>query len=232
MAAGRGPVRPQRSAARPEDLPAARPARLRPVRCHRAPSVGALLGWLALGALLGCAGTPELPAIPPSPPKPSAAAEWAPDRPRAPRAPPPELCPTLAGVLEPQVAGFAPLRGDATADGRWSGTAILPGTERCSIQGGQWPGARYACTSGPVGSGPSAQARFDTLARELDACLAKPIWFPRIWQKGEPFEFAMGERMLIWTDRSTAPPSQVVLKIQRAIGGPDYQVMVDLGTAP
>jgi hypothetical protein len=158
--------------------------------------------------------------------------EGAPGRLQAPEAPPPEFCPTLSGVLEPELAGFASLRGKATADGGWSGTAVLPGTQRCAIRGNAWPSARYACSSGAFGSDTSALAHFDALAREIHTCLAKPIWFPRSWQKGDPFEFAMGERMLIWTDHSTAPPSQVVLKVQRAIVGPDYRVIVDLGAAP
>ncbi len=70
--------------------------------------------------------------------------------------------------------------------------------------------------------------RFEALAQTIDECLKQPIWFPRDWQKGEPFEFAMGERLQTWTDQSVSPPSQVVLKIQQDLDRRGYRLKLNL----
>jgi hypothetical protein len=38
----------------------------------------------------------------------------------------------------------------------------------------------------------------------------------------------MGERLQTWTDQSTAPPSQVVLKVQQDIDDQGYRLKLDL----
>jgi hypothetical protein len=110
----------------------------------------------------------------------------------------------------------------------------VPGTERCTIEGEAWPRARYACVSGPFASDnrDGAEASFAALAGEIDQCLSKPIWFPRRWERGEPFEFALGERLQTWTDQSTGPPSQVVLKLQQDLDRSGYSLKLGLETAP
>ena len=42
----------------------------------------------------------------------------------------------------------------------------------------------------------------------------------------------MGERLQAWTDRSTAPPSQVVLKVQQDAAGPTYRLKLNLEAVP
>jgi hypothetical protein len=145
----------------------------------------------------------------------------------------PELCPVLAGVVATEAEGFARLRSRQLAADSWLGRTTLPGTERCTIEGEAWPRARYQCVGAAIGGDGRAGARlaFDALARELAECLAKPIWFPRDWRPGERFEFAMGERLQAWTDRSTYPPSQVVLKVQQD-AGPTYRVKLNLEAVP
>jgi hypothetical protein len=141
-----------------------------------------------------------------------------------------ELCPVLAGVLAAEPDGFARLRAARVASDRWLGRETLPGIGRCTIEGEAWPRARYACASEPyhADNREGAHARFAALSADIDQCLSKPIWFPREWQKGEPFEFAMGERLQTWTDQSTAPPTQVVLKVQQDIDDHGYQLKLDL----
>jgi hypothetical protein len=188
---------------------------------------------LAIVALAACQSSSEVP--------PAAAPEAAPaaavDRGPSTAAPAPlpverELCPVLASVVAAEPDGFARLRATRVAGDRWLGRESLPGVGRCTIEGEAWPRARYACASRPFRSGnqDGAQARFAALAEDIDQCLSKPIWFPRDWQKGEPFEFAMGERLQTWTDRSTAPPSQVVLKVQQDIDSHGYLVKLALET--
>jgi hypothetical protein len=153
--------------------------------------------------------------------------------PAAPPAPAParrELCPVLAAVLAADAEGYAPLRATPVAAERWLGSRTLPGTERCTIEGEAWPRARYACVSRPFPEGDrdGAEAAFDALAGEIDRCLSSPTWFPRDWQRGEPFQFALGERLQTWSDQSTAPPSQVVLKLQQDIDRSGYQLKLNL----
>ena len=146
----------------------------------------------------------------------------------------PHLCTTLAGVVATESEGFARLRGRPLGAGQWLGRATLPGTERCTIEGEAWPGARYSCDSAPFAAArrEGAQGAFEALADELDQCLDSPIWFPRSWQRGRAFEFAMGERLQAWTDHSTSPPSQVVLKVQQDASGRAYRVKLNVEAVP
>jgi hypothetical protein len=146
----------------------------------------------------------------------------------------PRLCTVLANVVASEPAGFAALRGRPLGAGQWLGRTTLPGTERCMIEGEAWPMARYSCDGAPLalGNGHGARGTFEAFAADLDQCLDSPIWFPRTWQRGSAFEFAMGERLQAWTDHSTSPPSQVVLKVQQDADGSAYRVKLDVQTVP
>lgn len=193
--------------------------------------------WRAAGAVLvlvltACQREPAAPAAATSP-----AVRQAPTA--APAAGPrvrqePELCTVLANVLTSEPEGFARLRGRPLGAGQWLGRATLPGTERCTIEGEAWPGARYSCHGAPfVAAGQDgAHGAFEAFADELDRCLDRPIWFPRSWERGSAFEFALGERLQAWTDHSTSPPSQVVLKVQQDTTGSAYRVKLDLQAVP
>jgi hypothetical protein len=192
----------------------------------RSPIWGALL--LVLCACQDVPSPPGAAAPPPPttpPPRPAAGPGLRPE---------PQLCLVLAGVVATEAEGFARLRSRRLADDSWLGRTTLPGTERCTIEGEAWPRARYQCVGPPIGGDGRAGARlaFDALARELEQCLEKPIWFPRDWRPGERFEFAMGERLQAWTDRTTFPPSQVVLKVQQDAAGETYRVKLNLEAVP
>ncbi|MGH6898371.1 MAG: hypothetical protein ACREJ5_17765, partial [Geminicoccaceae bacterium] len=146
----------------------------------------------------------------------------------------PPLCTVLARIVATEAEGFTRMRSRRLTADSWLGRATLPGTERCTIEGAAWPRARYLCVGPPISADGRAGAElaFDALARELEQCLEKPIWFPRDWQPGERFEFAMGERLQAWTDRTTSPPSQVVLKIQQDAAGRIYRVKLNLEAVP
>ena len=141
-----------------------------------------------------------------------------------------ELCDVLPRVLAAEPEGFAQLRASPEAADRWRGSQTLPGTERCTIEGDAWPRARYVCATRRflIDNRDRAEARFEALAETIDACLKKPIWFPRDWHKGEPFQFAMGERLQAWTDQSVSPPSQVVLKMQQDLDRRGYRLQLNL----
>ena len=195
------------------------------------PSRRATVSALAL-LLAGCQAEPAAPAL--DPPEaalhaPTAAPAAGPQARDAPR-----LCTVLASVGASETQGFARLRGRPIAAAQWLGRATLPGTERCTIEGEAWPGARYSCAGTPFADArrDGAHGAFDALADELDECLASPLWFPRTWQRGSAFEFALGERLQAWTDYSTSPPSQVVLKVQQDAAGGAYRVKLDLQAVP
>ena len=110
----------------------------------------------------------------------------------------------------------------------------MPGTERCTIEGEAWPRARYACVSQPFqpDNRDGAEASFEALVGAIDAVPEQADLVPARWQRGEPFEFAMGERLQTWTDQSTAPPSQVVLKLQQDLDRRGYALKLSLETVP
>jgi hypothetical protein len=182
--------------------------------------------------LTACQGEPALPAVDASRAvagAPSAAPAVGPTARHDPR-----LCTVLANVVASEPEGFARLRGRPLGAGQWLGRATLPGTERCTIEGEAWPGVGYSCAGAPFAAAwqDGAERAFEALADELDQCLDSPIWFPRSWQRGSVFEFAMGERLQAWTDYSTVPPSQVVLKVQQDATGRAYRVKLDLQAVP
>ena len=182
--------------------------------------------------LTACQGEPK-PAAVDAPPAVAHAPSAAPAAgPRARHEP--RLCTVLASVVAREPEGFARLRGRPLAAEQWLGRETLPGTERCTIEGEAWPRARYSCAGASIAAARRDDARgaFEDLADELDQCLESPIWFPRTWQRGKAFDFAMGERLQAWTDHSTFPPSQVVLKVQQDATGRVYRVQLDLEAVP
>jgi hypothetical protein len=188
---------------------------------------------LAVG-LTACLGEPVSRDVNTAPPDLPSAITSAPPAAGPPIAHEPQLCTVLANVVASEPAGFAPLRGRPLGAGQWHGRTILPGTERCTIEGAAWPMARYSCAGAPlaVAEEDGAQGTFDAFAADLDRCLDSPIWFPRTWRRGSAFEFAMGERLQAWTDHSTSPPSQVVLKVQQDADGSAYRVRLDVQSVP
>jgi hypothetical protein len=195
--------------------------RIRPVRW---------LLSLVLGAWLAACGARTPPEAPPEPaPPPPARAVPTPAAPRIPQA---TFCNALTELLEAERDGFAALRGQPIGSESWVGQGNLPGTEQCLIEGDAWPRARYECAGAPVRADrrDRAASHFALLSEQIDACLGKPGWHPRTWQRNEPFDFAMGERQQTWTDLSTLPPSAVVLKLQRGLSGDEYHVQLDLVT--
>jgi hypothetical protein len=193
--------------------------------------------WHATGTalvivLMACRG-PAAPPVADAPPAVGGAPTTAPGAgPHAREEP--QLCTVLTSVMASEPEGFARLRGRLLAAGQWLGRATLPGTERCTIEGEAWPVARYSCAGAPFAATRQngAEGTFEMLADELDQCLDSPIWFPRTWRRGSAFEFAMGERLQAWTDYSTVPPSQVVLKMQQDATGNAYRMTVDLQAVP
>jgi hypothetical protein len=189
------------------------------------------LPWLVLGVgLAACAEQAPPPAPPEPPPPPLARAAPTPIAPA--KIAQPAFCNVLTGLIEAERDGFAALRGERLGSERWAGRRTVPGTAECVIEGDAWPRARYECAGAavPPDRRDRAASRFALLSEQIDACLAKPSWYPRTWHRNAPFAFAMGERQQTWTDLSELPPSAVVLKLQRGLSGSDYRVRLDLMT--
>lgn len=193
--------------------------------------MGRLLAIIIAALVVGCTSAPEEPVPPASEVRSPFVAITPPDAPE--EAPPErELCAALAGLMARQTQDFARLRGEPLARERWRARETLPGTAHCTIEGAAWPRARYVCAGEAFAPQSEAfvEIRFEDLAEEIDRCLDKPIWFPRVWHKGEQMRFAMGERMQTWLDQSTSPPSAVVLKIHRELTSNDYRLKLNLET--
>lgn len=179
-----------------------------------------------------CQSDPPAPSPAPEPLPPPSAAVAPSAGLETPQEPP--LCNVLAAVVATEAEGFARLRGRSLGAGRWRATTSLPGSEQCTIEGEAWPRARYSCAGASFAADrrEAAAAAFEALADDVNRCLDSPIWFPRSWRRGTAFEFAMGERLQTWTDYSTAPPSQVVLKVQQDATGRVYRVHLGLAAVP
>jgi hypothetical protein len=182
--------------------------------------------WLCACLLLGCAG-------PKPPPEPMGAAvvsppiRLAPAAPRASARQQRDLCEVMGGLLAHETGGFIRLRGETIAAERWAAEETIPGLGDCVIEGSAWPRARVVCASQRLGPD-QTHTRFDRLAAEIDRCLRQPSWFPRSWEKGSRFEFAMGERQQAWLDQTTVPPTAVVLGVQQDLVHWDYRLLLNL----
>ena len=144
----------------------------------------------------------------------------------------PELCPRLANMMAREGDGYAQLRAAPVGRQRWQAASVLPGVERCTVEGEAWPRARVSCSSHLIGRSGRDQIldRFEAMADRIDACLKRGFWFPRTWRRGRLFEFAMDERQLAWVDEASVPPSTVVLKVQQDLESQDYLLKVNLET--
>jgi hypothetical protein len=185
------------------------------------------LRLVAAATLSACAAAAPPPEPPVPAPPPRARAVPPPAAPIVPQEP---FCDALTGVIEAEQDGFAALRGEPQGRETWTGQRTLPGTKRCVIEGDAWPRARYECAgaAAPAEQQDRAASQFALLSEQIDACLARPSWHPRTWQRHEPLDFAMGERQQTWTDLSVLPPSAVVLKLQRGLSGDDYRVRLEV----
>ncbi len=173
----------------------------------------ALLGLLVLA--VGCA-----PRQPPEPPPP--VLEPLPEvRPPPVREEPPEarldrFCAALQRVVDNHGSGFAGLRDDRVGQRAWSGRVVPDGMTSCTVEGDSPTAARYVCTGPRLqrGNGSLIGQEFDLLARDIDACLARAVWFPRNWQRGQVIAFAGVEQQQTWRDIAPAPRPLLALNIE------------------
>jgi hypothetical protein len=164
--------------------------------------------------VFGCAPRqppePPPPVVEPAPQPPPPA----PEEPRTTRLD--RFCQALQRVVDNHTSGFAGLRGGVVGQRAWSGTVVPEGLSSCTVEGDSPTGARYACIGPrmPRGSGPMLEQEFGLIARDVDACLARGVWFPRNWQRGQVIEFAGVEQQQTWRDISPPPRPAVSLNIE------------------
>ncbi len=185
--------------------------------------------WPILLLLLAaaCAPRPQPPARPAPPPAPAPEVE----QPRAEEREP-TLCAALVQVIEAESHGFETLRARALGGGRFAPVVDLPGFERCEIERDYYPGAAYVCTGHPGGAFEpvSLSAAFDRIGREIDACLAGPVWYPVRWRRGELFVHARGERQLNWRQEGSFPTPLVTLKLEEDLAGAGWYLRLSVET--
>jgi hypothetical protein len=134
------------------------------------------------------------------------------------------LCGQLRAILAAEPAGFADLRAAPIGERQWVGRIVPEGMQWCRVEGSYYPGAEYVCRGEELlGGRPSLlEPGFERLSREIDACFARPGWPDRGWQRGDVFEFAAGERQLLWRNGGTRHRPGVSLKIEEDIGRRTY----------
>jgi len=176
-------------------------------------TMGVLVGLLLL--LAACA--PRPPAEPPAAPAtaPPVAAPTVPDDgPVSSRAD--RFCDDLLRIVEAEAGGFAALRTARVGPAAWQGALLPEGTRSCTVEGDDHPGAEYVCRGETIQGGRAEllEPAFRRLASDLDACLARAVWFPRNWERGRVMQFAGGERQQTWRDLAPLPKPAVALKIE------------------
>lgn len=182
----------------------------------RAPAAG-----LAAALLLAVAACTSGTAPPPQQPQPT--------RQRAPVPGPDEplsvergdaLCRSLAAIVGDEPAAFAGLRGAPVGPAAWDGRIVPPPMQGCTVEGDYYPRAQYVCRGADSSAGPDGPlaARFLEVSGDLDRCLGGPQWQGRGWSRGRTFEFAGGERQLVWRYGGSFQRPGVSLKIEEDIG--------------
>jgi hypothetical protein len=184
--------------------------------------------WL-LAVLAGCGGPAEV-APPPAQRLAALPPAQAPIEDAATRGD--RFCGDLTQIIDAEPDGFGPLRGPSVGERRWDGAVVPAGLRSCTIEGDYFPGTVYVCRGEAIAGGPGDLLLGDyrRLAAEVDACLRRPIWYPRAWRQGRDFAFAGGERQTIWRDGSSGPKPGVALKIEEEIGRGVYFVRLAVVT--
>jgi hypothetical protein len=166
-------------------------------------------------SLFGCAPR-QAPEPPPPVVEPVPQVAPAPQREEAPGARLDRFCQAMQRVVDDHVTGFSRLRDGVVGQRAWSGAVVPAGLTTCTVEGDSPTGARYVCTGPrmPRGNGPLLQQEFRLIAADIDACLARGVWFPRNWQRGQVIDFAGVEQQQTWRDIAPAPRPLVSLNIE------------------
>jgi hypothetical protein len=130
------------------------------------------------------------------------------------------LCKSLSRILESEPMAFSDLRGSKAGSRRWQGLVVPPEMTSCAVEGDYYPGAEYVCRGSEARRGSAAMVvpRFTQMAADLDACLARPGWGDRGWQRGREFTFAYGERQITWRFGGNFHRPGLSLKVEEDLG--------------
>ena len=131
-----------------------------------------------------------------------------------------EFCGRMTQLVDQGRKGFAPLRGQPIEQGwRWQGAITPEPFLQCEIEGTVFPSANYRCeTQGlRAKSGDALNPLFQQVQAQIEACLNSPAWYPREWRRGDLFEFAGGDKQLMWRDIAAQPAAAVVLAISEDV---------------
>lgn len=183
-------------------------------RAHRRCS--ACLAALLL-ILAGCSGpTQKKPAAP----APVPAAPQPPVEPQDSASRIDRLCRSLGRIVAAEIRGFADLRGEVAGDRAWIGREVPPSMHACTVEGAYHPGAEYVCRGEQSWRGrpDMLEAGFAALTADLDACLGRTSWGQHRWTRGQTFEFAAGERQILWRYGGNVQRPGLSLKIEEDIG--------------
>jgi hypothetical protein len=130
------------------------------------------------------------------------------------------LCRSLTRIVASEIRGFADLRGEPVDDRMWQGRELPPQMYSCTVEGDYYPGAEYVCRGAQSWRGrpDMLESTFAELTGDLDACLGRRGWGERGWTRGQTFEFAAGERQILWRYGGNIQRPGLSLKIEEDIG--------------
>lgn len=182
-----------------------------PLPWYRRAALIVVLGLSMFGCAPRQAPEPPPPVAPPPPELAPAPMQEEPPWARLDR-----FCQAMQRVVDDHVTGFSRLRGGVVGQRAWSGAVVPEGLSGCTVEGDSPTGARYVCTGPrmPRGSGPMVDREFRLIAGDIDACLARAVWFPRNWQRGQVIEFAGVEQQQTWRDIAPGPRPLVSLNVE------------------
>lgn len=142
------------------------------------------------------------------------------------------FCTVLTRIVDAERSGFTPVRGGPAGERLWHGELVPPGMRICEIEGEQHPAAAYVCRGQRVAGGSAAllEPAFAAFAARIGACLARPAWYPRNWQRGQAFAFSGGERQIVWRDTAATPKPAIALKIEEDLVRRGYYLRLAVST--
>ncbi|MFO1070222.1 MAG: hypothetical protein U1E14_17040 [Geminicoccaceae bacterium] len=126
------------------------------------------------------------------------------------------MCGSVAAIVDAEPAAFAGLRGPPLGPAAWDGRIVPPAMQGCTVEGDYYPRAQYVCRSAESAGGPDGPLadRFREVSGDLDRCLSGPRWTGRGWSRGRTFEFAGGERQVVWRYGGSYQRPGISLKIE------------------
>ncbi|MGF1474522.1 MAG: hypothetical protein ACFB6S_03045 [Geminicoccaceae bacterium] len=144
----------------------------------------------------------------------------------------PAFCDDLVRLERARGRSFEGLRGRPIDNVSWVGDLIVEDANRCEIEGRPGPMSAYICRGFVPAAAQSTDLlpAFGELIDAVEGCLDRELWQKRLWQRGELFEFADGERRLQFRGSSQWPQPVVVVRLRQDCTARLFDLELVVGT--